>query len=433
MANIIPIKGLRYNKEKIGNLASVVTPPYDIIDEAAQARYYAENSANIIRLELGLVFPQDTPENNRYSRAEKYLQKWLEDEILVMEDKPALYYYQQCFKTDHQPVVRNGFICGLKVEDYSKGHILPHEETLSKPKADRLQLLRATKANFSSIFGLFADPEKIIDHTLSAISENLVPDINITDEAGESHRVWVITDAAIIDRIVSFMSDKNIYIADGHHRYETSLEYARIMAEQKIDGCDYVLTTLVNIYDEGLVVLPTHRVVGNISDFKISSFLKQLEPLFKIEKYTKKNSPSDFLEELAKAGQKKHVIGLYDGKCLYFLTLRDKKTAFAKLPPGKSPAWKNLDVAIADNLILNHLLNIGEEERRNQNHLAYTRDISWLIEQINTKKHQLGIILNPTKVEDIVKVADAKDKMPQKSTYFYPKLITGLIINYLNQ
>ncbi|MDR1159334.1 MAG: DUF1015 domain-containing protein [Syntrophomonadaceae bacterium] len=432
MANIIPIKGLRYNKEKIGNLASVVTPPYDIIDEAAQARYYAENSANIIRLELGLIFPQDTPENNRYSRAEKYLQKWLEDEILIRETKPALYYYQQCFKIDNQPVVRNSFICGLKVEDYSQGNILPHEETLSKPKADRLQLLRATKANFSSIFGLFSDPEKIIDHTLSALAENLVPDINITDEAGEAHRVWVITDAAIIGRIVSLMSDKNIYIADGHHRYETSLEYARIMAEQKIDGYDYVLTTLVNIYDEGLVVLPTHRVVGNVSDFKISTFLKQLEPLFKVEKYTTKNSPSGFVEELAKAGQKNHVIGLYDGKCLYFLTLKNEKSSFSKLPPEKSLAWKNLDVAIADNLILNNLLNIGEEERRNQDNLAYTRDISWLIEQVDSKKRQLGIILNPTKVEDIVKVADAKDKMPQKSTYFYPKLITGLIINYLN-
>lgn len=432
MANIIPIKGLRYNKEKVSNLAAVVTPPYDVIDESAQARYYSEHPANVIRLELGLTFPQDTLENNRYSRAKQYLHKWIEDETLLVEDKPALYYYQQHFHLNDRKMIRNGFICGLQVEEYEQGNILPHEETLAKPKADRLQLMRATQANFSSIFGLFADTGKVIDQLLADFSKDQPADVDITDEAGEIHKIWVIKDNAVIDQIVSFMKDKKIYIADGHHRYETALEYAKIMKEQGVSGYDYVLTTLVNMYDEGLVVMPTHRLVGHMNSFKMAPFLKQLETLFKLERYKSKEPLAAFVEELAVRGKNSHVFGMYNSKDLYILTLKDATAAFAQLPADKSSAWKNLDVAILDNLILGNLLQIGEQERRNQEYLTYTRDEAWLIEQIDRKHYQLGFILNATGVDDIVAVADAQDKMPQKSTYFYPKLITGLIVNHFH-
>lgn len=430
MAHIIPFKGLRYNKEKISNLASVVTPPYDVIDEVAQARYYAEHPANIIRLELGLSFSQDTPANNRYTRAKQYLEKWLEEEILLPEDQPAIYVYQQEFFHRTERVVRTGIVAGLKVEPYETGSVLPHEETLSKPKADRLQLMRSTSSNFSSIFGLYADEDKFIDHLLAEEIKGRLPDIDIIDEAGETHRIWVISQPDILDQVVRTMEDKQIYIADGHHRYETALEYAREMADQGSPGYDYVMATLVNLYDPGLVVLPTHRVVGNIQGFKPSRLIDQLGNLFEVTTY-QTGDINSFMTELESRSEE-YIFGLYTEGQLYQLQLKDFNTASQLLPADRSGAWKELDVAILDNLILDQMLSIGEQERRNQDNLAYSRSAQWVIDQVNSGNYQLGLLINATRVEQIVKVAQARDKMPQKSTYFYPKLITGLILNNLS-
>lgn len=431
MANIIPFRGLRYNPEKIGNIASVVTPPYDVIDETAQARYYAEHPANIIRLELGLIFPEDTNNNNRYTRAAQYLEKWLEDETLVPEAKPSLYFYQQEFEFRGEKVTRNGFVCGLKVEPYEKGNILPHEETLSKPKADRLQLMRATRSNFSSIFGLYNDEEKTIEKFFLDEIKERVPDIEIVDEVNESHRVWVINNPQTIDQITSFLASQPIYIADGHHRYETALEYSSEMKEQGHSGFDYVMTTLVNVYDEGLVVLPTHRLVANTANFKVDAFMKKLAELFILDLFKDKDNLGAFITELEAKGQSQNAFGLYNGKDLYILTLKNPEQAASLLPKDKSCAWEKLDVALLDNIILDKMLGINEQKRRGQDNLAYSRSEQWVIEQVDNRNYQLGFILNPTRVEEIVKVAEAHDKMPQKSTYFYPKVITGLILNNL--
>lgn len=431
MADIIPFRGLRYNPEKISNLASVVTPPYDIIDESAQARYYAENPANVIRLELGLIFPQDSSSNNRYTRAAQYLEKWQEDQTLLAEEKAALYLYQQEFNFRGKKVVRTGFVCGLKLEPYEKGNILPHEETLSKPKADRLQLMRATNSNFSSIFGLYSDEQKEAEQLLLAEAKEQAPDINIIDEAGETHKIWVIKNEELIERIVALLVDRPVYIADGHHRYETALEYFYEMKEQGLQGYDYVMATLVNVFDEGLVVLPTHRLVGNIPGFKLDAFMNRLADLFEIELYKDKNIGA-FMQELENKGKEHKVFGMYSGKDIFFLELKNPEQASDLLPDNKSAAWENLDVALLDNIILDQLLGINEQKRRSQENLAYTRSEEWLMEQIDNRNYQLGFLLNPTRVEEIIAVAQAQDKMPQKSTYFYPKLITGLIINNLS-
>ena len=431
MADIIPFRGLRYNPEKISNLASVVTPPYDIIDESAQARYYAENPANVIRLELGLIFPQDSSSNNRYTRAAQYLEKWQEDQTLLAEEKAALYLYQQEFNFRGEKVVRTGFVCGLKLEPYEKGNILPHEETLSKPKADRLQLMRATNSNFSSIFGLYSDEQKEAEQLLLAEVKEQAPDINIIDEAGETHKIWVIKNEELIERIVALLADRPVYIADGHHRYETALEYYHEMKEQGLQGYDYVMATLVNVFDEGLVVLPTHRLVGNIPGFKLDAFMNRLADLFEIELYKDKNIGA-FMQELESRGKKHRVFGMYSGKDIFFLELKNPEQASKLLPDNKSAAWEKLDVALLDNIILDQLLGINDQKRRSQENLAYTRSEEWLMEQIDNRNYQLGFLLNPTRVEEIIAVAQARDKMPQKSTYFYPKLITGLIINNLS-
>lgn len=430
MADIIPFKGLRYNPELVSNLASVVTPPYDIIDESAQARYYAENPVNVIRLELGLMYPQDSSSNNRYTRAAQYLEKWQDNQTLLAEDKAALYLYQQEFTFRGEKIVRTGFVCGLKLEPYEMGNILPHEETLSKPKADRLQLMRATKSNFSSIFGLYSDEKKDVDKLLLSEVKGHSPDIDIIDESGETHRIWVIKNAKAIEQVKSLLAARPVYIADGHHRYETALEYYQEMKEQSIQGHDYVMATLVNVFDAGLVVLPTHRLVGNIIGFKLDAFMNRLADLFKIEPHNDNNIGA-FMQELESKAEKEKVFGLYSGKDLYFLEFKHPEMVSELLPDNKSVAWENLDVALLDNIILDQLLGIDEQKRRGQENLAYTRSEEWLMEQINNRNYQLGFLLNPTRVDEIVAVAEARDKMPQKSTYFYPKLITGLILNNL--
>ena len=432
MAGIIPFVGLRYNSGKIANLASVMTPPYDIIDEKSQARYYAESPVNIIRLELGLNFPDDDEKNNRYSRAKKYLDRWLEDETLLPEAKPALYVYQQEFPGIKGTVTRNGFICGLKLEDYSTGSVLPHEETLSKPKADRLKLMKATQCNFSSIFGLYSDPEKLVDHALLKAVEGREPDIEIVDEAGEFHRLWVVTDKNTLQTVSTVLNEKQIFIADGHHRYETALEYSKQMQDSGYNGYDYVMTTLVNLYDEGLVVLPTHRAVKNIKNLDLNGLKSSLTEVFDVEEFDLSLGLSGFMTELANRGKKKHVFGLYtQERSLYLLTVKNMNQAKSLMPKEMSDSWKKLDVALLDNLVLSRLLGINETDRKNRDNLSYTRDEDWAVTQVNEGSHQLALLLNPTKVEELVAVAQAGDKMPQKSTYFYPKLLTGMVINPL--
>lgn len=431
MTTIIPFRGLRYNQEKINDVSKVVTPPYDIIDEAAQARYYADNPVNVIRLELGLIFPEDTPANNRYTRAAQYLHKWMEDQTLKAEDKPSLYLYQQDFEIKGEKLTRTGLLCGLKVESYAKGNILPHEETLSKPKADRLSLMRTTHSNFSSIFGLYSDEKMAIEDALRADIKDRAPDISMADEAGELHQIWVISDEKAVAKVVKAMSDKKIYIADGHHRYETALAYSEEMTEQGNPGYDYVMATLVNLYDEGLVVLPTHRVAGNLKGFDFNSFMEKLKVLFTVEPAGSREDLPVLIDKMASLNSQ-HAFGMYYDHKLYLLTIKDFNDAAAQLPNDKSGAWKALDVALLDNLILDGLLSIGEQERRNQDNLAYSRDEGWVVDKIDGKEYQIGFFLNPTKVQEIVDVATAKDKMPQKSTYFYPKLITGLVINNMD-
>ena len=432
MAHIIPFVGLRYNTNKIPNLASVVTPPYDIIDDHAQVRYYAEHPANVIRLELGLEFPDDDDTNNRYTRAADYMHRWIEEEILVYESSPALYFYQQEFNVQGNPVVRNGFICGLKVEEYDKGNILPHEETLSKPKEDRLRLMRATQANFSSIFGLYSDPEKTVDNVLQAAISDKPPAIELVDEVGETHRLWVITDKEVIRTVVEAMKDKKIFIADGHHRYETALEYAKEMEAKGLKGYDYVMITLVNLYDQGLIILPTHRLVKNLEGFDLEAFRVRLGTYFNVRPFGSSEQLPQFLKAMEEQGQNQHVFGMYGRNgVFYILSLKPGADVDQALPSDKSDAWKQLDVALLDNLVLDHMLGIGASQRKDQEYLTYTKDAQWAVQQVDKGLYQVAFFLNPTRVREVVDVAEARDKMPQKATYFYPKLLTGLVINHL--
>lgn len=438
MATIVPIRGVRYAPEKVGDVAEVVTPPYDIIDSAAQARYYARHSHNIIRLELGQMFQQDDERNNRYTRAAGYYSRWLEEGVLAREDQPALYLYEQEFSLENERRVRTGFICGVKLAPYSPGNVLPHEETLSKPKADRLQLMRACKANFSPVFGLYDDPQEEVNQALQSARGSRQPDVDFVDEAGECHRLWVITDSLVQEKIINSLQPKTIYIADGHHRFETALNFCEESQAKGEKTNPVVLMTLVNLYDPGLLILPTHRLVKNLKDFDPDDFKERLLSYFKLEAYPLPSARAEqpaavknFFAELNARGRNTHAFGFYTrDKVFYLMTLKSEISPQA-LFEGKSTAWSNLDVSILDYLVLDRLLNIGSENRKNQDHLSYTHDTLEAVEAVDSGAEQAVFFLNPTRVEEVVAVATNGDKMPQKSTYFYPKLITGLVINPL--
>lgn len=432
MAIITPFRGLRYNQKKIDDLALVVTPPYDLIDETAQAKYYAQDPTNIIRLEHGLTFHKDTSGNNRYTRAGQYLKKWIEDETLNQENKPSVYFCQQEFDSPEGKFFRNALLCGLMLEPYESGNILPHVKTLSRPKADRLSLIRATCCNFSPLFGLFADKEKYLESTLYQNIKTKSPDIDIIDEDNVTHRIWVINDEAIINHVASFMYQKNIYIADGHHRYEAALDYYQEMKEQGYDSYNYVMAALVNVYDEGLIIQAAHRLAGNLPNFRYDIFIEQLSEQFNVKIMDNKNDLEGFIEQLSKQSNGKHVFGMYAANKLHILELKDIKKSLHLLPADKSDSWKIMDTNILDTLILEQLLGLGEPERRNQDNLAYTPNPKRVIEQVDRKQFQLGFMLNPPAVNELVSIARTKDVIPQKSAYFYPRLLTGLIINNLS-
>ncbi|MQL53474.1 DUF1015 family protein [Desulfofundulus thermobenzoicus] len=517
MAGIIPLRGLRY-APGVGSMADLVTPPYDVIDSAAQEEYYRRHPFNIIRLEYGKIHPGDDEKNNRYTRAAADFAAWLEKGVLAAERAPALYLYEQEFTTGGRQLVRSGMICGVRLEPYEKGVVLPHEETLPRHKADRLALMRACRANFSPVFGLYADPEMTVDNLLRrgtvcgaaqpfpgeydvtgastggtcSPETGRAPDVSFTDEYGHNHRLWVITDPVVIEQVQQALTDRRIFIADGHHRYETALAYARERREQEGnfagDGpYDYIMMTLVNLYDPGLVILPTHRLVANVDGLDMEELLEKIGEHFVVEPFALAPGYGhfgEFLRELAGrggcaadgqtgsaafTGQEKgcgggtdslvnrpaepeagesvvtgdpgrrerslshrHAFGLYCGRGrLYLLTLRDEGALPGLMPAGRSAAWQGLDVSVLHHLILEGVLGIGGAEREKESHLTYTREEEGALRAVDDGRYQLAFFLNPTLVEEVTAVAAAGEKMPQKSTFFYPKLLTGLVINPL--
>ncbi|WP_041285421.1 DUF1015 domain-containing protein [Desulfoscipio gibsoniae] len=434
MATIIPLHGLRYNEEKAGNIKDLVTPPYDVIDATAQEKYYQLNPHNVIRLEYGKKIPSDNDTDNRYTRAADFFRRWQSEGILKQEDEPALYLYQQQFDVDGKTMVRTGIICGVKLEPYENGVVLPHEETMPKHKADRLALMQACGANFSPIFGLYSDQERRIDHLLLNAVQDSPGSIDFTDELGHGHRLWVITDTALVEQVQKLMEEQRIYIADGHHRYETALNYARQNPDKPAAG--YVMMTLVNLYDPGLVILPTHRlVVENKVDKQ--TLLANLQEDFVVEK-TNATDVGKVIELMAGlAGFQddggtvhRQVFGLYVGENVYYtLTLRSEDIISRKMPTERSADWRKLDVSVLQKLILENQLGIDMQALAGGDAIKYTRDAREAVQVVDQGHCRLAFLMNPTLIAEVTKVAANGEKMPQKSTFFYPKLITGLVIN----
>lgn len=430
MATIIPFKGVRYSQAKVGVLDDVITPPYDVIDAAAQNRFYEKNQYNVIRLELGKTYPDDNASNNRYTRAATAFRDWLNQGVMLHDEKPSLYLYEQEFTARGEKKVRSGFISGVEANDYSKGEVLPHEETLPKHKADRLNMMKTTLANFSPIFGLYADKEHRVEQLLDKARGDRKPDMEVTDDSGVINRLWVISDETTVDAVVKTMADKKIFIADGHHRYETTVTFGQEMAAQGKTGYNYLMVSLVNLYNEGLVVFPTHRVVNNVRDLDVPKLLAELQDDFNVEELPAGTGLNDFLTRLEEKGAVAHAFGLYtQDKKFCLLTLKSEDMLDQLQLTNRSAAWRRLDVSILHTLILEKLLGIGSQQRADESNLTYVRDEDVALASVDNGTAQLAFFMNSTKVEEVTEIASGGEKMPQKSTFFYPKVVTGMVIN----
>jgi len=431
MATVVPFRGIRYHRDLAPDLARLITPPYDVIGPADQERYYQAHPHNVIRLELGRTLPGDDAMENRYTRAAAFFRRWLDQGVLKAEDRPALYLYRQEFAVDGAVKIRTGIVGAVRIEPYEKKVVLPHEETLSGAKADRLELMRACSASFSPVFGLYADPAGTLDELLARVAARGSA-ATCTDEDGQRHTLWVVAEEKEIAAIQAALADKQVFIADGHHRYETAQAYEREREGAPDAPWHYVMMTLVNLYDPGLVILPTHRLVRNVPGLDFPALLASLARDFLIAEYrlADEGRLEHFLTMLQAVGAEgRHAFGLSgDGTTVHLLVLKKDVDPDRVLPANRSPAWRQLDVAILQGLVLEKLLGIDDAACRRGDQLAYTRDAGEALAALAAGTHQLAFLLNGTPVTAVTAVAQSGEKMPQKSTFFYPKLVTGLVM-----
>jgi uncharacterized protein (DUF1015 family) len=445
MADVRPLSGLRY--AATADLAALISPPYDVISPEAQAHYYARHPANVIRLELGLDQPGDSELDNRYTRAAVTFAEWRLRGVL-RQDAPALYLYEQRFVSGGTLNRRTSLLARVRLEPWEAGVVLPHERTLSQPKDDRLKLLRACAANLSPLMALYDDPAGELRERLEAAGGG-PPDVELTDEGGESHRLWLHEDALLAAHVSGFFNGRTLYVADGHHRYETALAYRDEVAELRRelladDAVNFVLMALSAVEDPGVVVLPTHRIVRAVQPERLAALDAALDPWFTRESLDVVQggvgSGSDevdrWLARLAEAGRAERgartalVLVRPDGATL--LRLRpDGRAAMRAAGDKRSGAWRALDVSVLHELVLGRALGIGTAEVQAGEHITYTRDAVEAVAAVRGGGAALAALLNPTPAAAVRDVALAGDRMPQKSTYFYPKLPAGLVINPL--
>ena len=429
MAQILPFKALRYNPQV--KLEDVVTQPYDKITEAMQARYYERSPHNLVRIILGKRQETDTPNFNVYKRAAEYLHDWRSCGILQQDPEPSLYLYSQTFTVPGTRDVaeRRGLIALCRLSPYNEGVVFPHEHTLAKPREDRLNLLRATRAHFGQIFMLYNDPQAEVERLLVPSAEE-EPEISVLDEYEVLHRVWRVSDPARIASAQHAMRDKKLLIADGHHRYETALAYRSECRERSPNAGpdaphELVMMTLVRMESRGLVILPTHRVVHSLPDYDRERMLEKAGAFFSVDRIdlrAESRSATTLLHE-AGANGTAFVIVTRQGPYL----LRAKKHAVEAAMHHVSPRQRELDVVKLHKIMLERVLEISEESVRNQEYIAYERDAFEAISRVRQGANA-AFLMNPARIEQVRDIAFAGEVLPQKSTDFYPKLLSGLTI-----
>ncbi len=424
MAVVRPFRAWRFTS-KAGGIGALVCPPYDIISEEERQDLLRRNEYNMVQLEL----PRDGADP--YAAAGKTLRRFCEDGVLAQDQAAAFYVYDIGFAFAGEEKHLTGLMTRVHLEEFSKGVVLPHENTLSKAKEDRLNLMKATEFNFSCIYSLYMDGEQAPVEELLAHTMAGEPLSALTDADGLTHRLWAITDSDDIRMVENRFADTKLYIADGHHRYETALNYRRYLQEQGTlaDGAEYVMMLLVDMRHPGLVVCPTHRLIKDVANFDSHSLLASCESYFTVERSLMWPAAEQKLAAAYAAG-KTAFLYTDDGEGFALLTLKDTGV-MEEFLPGLSPVSRQLDVNVLHTLVLERLLGIDREKLANQTNLTYTRQTAEVQDGVRSGAYQCGFILNPTRVEELRDVAAAGEKMPQKSTYFHPKPITGLTLHGL--
>ncbi len=433
MTDFSPFQAWHYDPATVP-FKNVIAPPYDVISPAEQDELYKRSPYNCVRLILNKIETNDTETSNRYTRARDFFNAWCGEKILIQDKTPCFYLYRQTYQdlVHNKKTERLALLGRLKLEPFEKGIVIPHEKTLSKPRADRRKLLEATHINFSPVFGLYEDPQAKIASLYKKVTSGQ-PLFDVTDEKAVQQTVWVIDQPEFIREIQQALKEKKIYIADGHHRYQTALEYARDqhaaqnIPADKVMPFDYVLMALVEFNDPGLLVFPTHRMIRSLKASKDNltqaQALERLKPIFKVEALDLET----IQKKIETSPAEKIVFGLVLDHEQFLLTLEDKKSARSKMPAGKPDIWYDLDLNVLSYLILGALWSIPESEWEGT--IQYTRSAPEAIAGARGKQAEAAFLLKAPKVEMLREMGKVKELMPQKSTYFYPKLASGLVFH----
>jgi len=432
---IRPLKAYRFNEAVVGDAGRCIAPPYDVIDPGLQDRLYKKSKYNIVHITRGKAGPSDGPNNNQYTRAAKLLADWLKTGVLKRDAADTIYAYVQDFEVAGKKSQRLSFVALAKLEELGKG-VKPHEHTLEGPKIDRLNLRRATKASFGLIFMLYQDSQNVADKIIQKTAEQK-PLIDFTDDQDVRHRLFAVTDANDIGAIEKMMSTRTCIIADGHHRYETALNYYK---ETGDPAAQYVLTAFVNTNQKGLLILATHRLIQNVKGFSGKNLLANLRKDFDLTTFAfdgdeAKKLAREKMSDKMKADfdTDKNAFGIYTGDGAFYVAVLKNKRLMDAVAPKMSDHWKSLDIAVLHKLIIEKHLGIDEQGLAEGGYIEYVKDtgeaIDDSINQVDKGAKQAAFFVNPTKMKQIEMVTAAGERMPQKSTFFFPKVYTGLVIN----
>jgi uncharacterized protein (DUF1015 family) len=425
MTKIKPFRAAIYNQGKIKDLSKVVCPPYDIISPAGQKYFHELNPYNLIHILLG----EDLVGEDKYRRAGHYFRNWLKEQILILDEKPAIYFYSQQYNLKGEKRTRLGFISLLRLEDKDSS-VFGHEHTRLEPKEDRYKLLKQVKANLSPIFVIFLDKKRVIQRTYQHIQDQK-PFIDIIDNEKVTHRVWKLNNEDMLNNMQVRMQDENIFIADGHHRYEVACGY-RNEIKKKLgaitgeEGFNYILTYFTNTDSRGLSILPIHRLVKLDKKMAIDELKGSLQDYFDVEEVKDK---AHFFFLMEKGGRTEHVLGMYKDKKYWLLRLKNIKI-LDKMIGDKPKEYRSLDVSILNHIILQKILGLDLEDKET---LSFIPNSEELIDRVDNNPAYIAFFLNPVKIQEIIAVALNGERMPPKSTYFYPKVLSGLVMNKFEQ
>jgi len=427
MAKIIPFKALQYSTSRVP-IQDVVTQPYDKISKEMQQRYYDLHPNNLVRILLGKSEPHDNSEDSVYTRAAKHLAHWRKDGVIEESERPSLFAYFQKFKTPgtDEVLVRKGFVCLLRLEDYAKQIVFPHERTMKGPKKDRLELLRHTRTHFGQVLLMYSDKDEQIDLLLEEIA-TIPAEMVVLDEHEVEHSVWRISDANQIKVIQSAMADRKVLIADGHHRYETALAFRDEMRKSESEsGCEsheWLMTTMVNMESKGVAILPTHRVLSGLPAYEFSSLIDLASEYFEMLEV----SDLESIESgLTSHGKERPTIGLCSEGVEHCLLLKLRSDVeLPALLPTMSEQQVQLDVVILHQLILDKCLGVSERDAVDGKYLSYERGLDKAVRRVRSQDAQLAFLLNPTRMDQVREIAFRGEVLPQKSTDFFPKVLSG--------